>query len=41
VYVRYPLSLRNVKDLLFKRGADIRHETVRFWCWVGRLLMPS
>jgi putative transposase len=30
-YVRYPLSLRNVEDLLHKRGIDISHETVRFW----------
>lgn len=29
--VRYPLSLRNVEDLLFKYGIDICHETVRFW----------
>ena len=31
MYVRYPLSLRNVEDLLFERGIDISHETVRFW----------
>lgn len=31
LYVRYPLSLRNVEDLLFERGIDICHETVRFW----------
>ena len=30
-YVRYPLSLRNVEDLLHKRGIKISHETVRFW----------
>ena len=29
LYVRYPLSLRNVEDLLFERGIDICHETVR------------
>jgi putative transposase len=29
--VRYPLSLRNVEDLLHERGIDISHETVRFW----------
>ncbi len=28
---RYPLSLRQVEDLLFERGIDICHETVRFW----------
>jgi putative transposase len=31
MYVRYPLSLRNVEDLLFERGIDICHETVRQW----------
>jgi putative transposase len=31
MYVRYPLSLRNVEDLLAERGVDISHETVRFW----------
>src|SRR6202142_4344766 len=31
MYLRYPLSLRNVEDLLAKRGIDISHETVRFW----------
>ncbi|MEO6877910.1 MAG: IS6 family transposase [Gemmatimonadaceae bacterium] len=30
-YVRYPLSLRNVEDLLAERGVDICHETVRLW----------
>lgn len=31
MYVKYPLSLRNVEDLLHERGIDICHETVRFW----------
>jgi transposase-like protein len=31
MYVRYPLSLRQVEDLLFERGIDICHETARFW----------
>lgn len=31
MYVRFPLSLRNVEDLLFERGIDICHETVRYW----------
>ena len=31
LYVRFPLSLRQVEDLLFERGIDICHETVRFW----------
>ena len=29
LYVRYPLSLRNVEDLLFERGYDFCHETAR------------
>jgi hypothetical protein len=31
MYVRFPLSLRNVEDLLAERGIDVSHETVRFW----------
>jgi len=31
MYVRFPLSLRNVEDLLFERGIDVSHETVRYW----------
>ncbi len=31
MYVRYPLSLRQIEDLLFERGIDICHETVRLW----------
>lgn len=31
MYVRFPLSLRNVEDLLHERGIDISHETVRAW----------
>jgi putative transposase len=31
MYVRYPLSLRNVEDLLAERGIDICHEIVRHW----------
>ena len=40
MYVRFPLSLQNVEDLLFERGIDICHEPVRIWwnrfgpiCW--------
>lgn len=32
LYIRYPLSLRNVEDPLHDRGIEIRHESVRF-CW--------
>ena len=31
IYVRFPLSLRNVEDLLHERGIDICHETIRYW----------
>jgi putative transposase len=30
-YVKYPLSLRNVEDLLHERGIDLSYETVRYW----------
>ncbi|MDP1555014.1 MAG: hypothetical protein Q8L84_06105 [Hyphomonas sp.] len=29
MYIRFPLSLRNVEDLLHERGIDICHESVR------------
>jgi putative transposase len=31
MYVKFPLSLRNVEDLLHERGIDICRETVRLW----------
>ena len=31
MYVRFPLSLRNVEDLLHERGIEVSHETIRFW----------
>ena len=30
-YVRYPLSLRQVEDILHERGIDVCYETVRYW----------
>ena len=30
LYIRYPLSLRQVEDILFERGIDICYETVRY-----------
>ena len=30
-YIRFPLSLRNVEDLLHERGIDVSHETIRYW----------
>ncbi|WP_058272818.1 IS6 family transposase [Ruegeria atlantica] len=31
LYVRFPLSLRNVEDVLHERGTKVSHETVRYW----------
>ena len=31
LYIRFPLSLRNVEDLLHERGIEVSHETIRFW----------
>ena len=31
LYVRYPLSLRNVEDMLAERRIDVCHETLRLW----------
>ncbi|MEQ8827106.1 MAG: IS6 family transposase [Parvibaculum sp.] len=31
LYIRFPLSLRQVENLLHERGIDVSHETVRFW----------
>lgn len=31
MYVKFPLSLRNVEDLLHERGIDVSYETVRYW----------
>ena len=31
LYVRFPLSLGNVEDLLHERGVEISHDTVRIW----------
>jgi len=31
LYVRFPLSLRNLEDLLHKRGVDVSYESVRYW----------
>ena len=31
LYIRHPLSLRQVEDTPFERGIDICHETVQFW----------
>ena len=31
MYIRFPLSLRQVEDILHERGVDISYETVRVW----------
>ena len=31
LYVKSPLSLRNVEDLLHERGVDVSYESVRYW----------
>ena len=31
MYIRFPLSLRQLEDLLHERGIDIPYETVRAW----------
>ena len=31
MYIRYPLSLRQVEDILFERGINVSHETIRYW----------
>jgi putative transposase len=31
MYVRFPLSLRNVEDLLHERGIDVCHKSIRLW----------
>jgi putative transposase len=31
LYICFPLSLRNVEDLLHERGLDVSHDAVRYW----------
>ena len=42
MYVRFPMSLRNVEDLLLERGIAICRETVRMW-WsrFGTMFVPD
>jgi putative transposase len=32
LYHRFPLSLRDVEELLFERGIQVSYEAVRLWC---------
>ena len=38
LYVRFPLSLRNVEDLLHERGVDVSYESVRYCGGIGLAL---
>jgi transposase-like protein len=31
-HYRFPLSYRDVQELLFERGIDVSHEAIRQWC---------
>ena len=31
LYVKFPLSLRNVEDLLHERGVDVSYEAILYW----------
>ncbi len=32
LYYRFPLSLREVEEMMLARGITLSHETVRQWC---------
>jgi len=32
LYYRFPLSYRDVQEVLFERGIDVTHEAIRQWC---------
>jgi putative transposase len=32
LYHRFPLSFRDVQELMFERGVDVSYETIRAWC---------
>ena len=31
LYARFPLSLKNVEDLLHERGVNVSYDSVRYW----------
>jgi len=42
LYIRYTLSLRQVEEMLFERGVDISHETIRLlWNRFGPRIAQS
>ena len=32
LYHRFPLSFREVEELMLERGVDVSYETIRAWC---------
>jgi putative transposase len=32
LYFRFPLSFREVEELMFERGVIVSYETIRRWC---------
>jgi len=32
LYYRFPLSYRDVQEIMFERGIDVTHEAIRQWC---------
>jgi len=32
LYYRFPLSYRDVQEILFERGITVTHEAIRQWC---------
>lgn len=32
LYYRFPLSYRDVQEILFERGIDVTHAAIRQWC---------
>jgi transposase-like protein len=37
LYFRFPLSYRDVEDLLAERGIEVSYETIRRWCGSRKL----
>jgi putative transposase len=41
LYIRFPLSLRNVEDLVHERSTEISHETVLYWWHRFEVFFPA
>lgn len=41
LYFRFPLSYRNVEDLLAERGVEVSYETVRRWALKFGMLLRT